>query len=145
MKITDLTNYNMIDNFELICKNYTPTEKINWVSVDNNDDKRKALFLAKLYNRNKKRENYFLSLFLLANERKDNFTLLVRGNLNNWYSQKTFGKNLTLEEYKDCLYLLQSEIEINEHRLLNSKVKSIDVKISIDLLSIYKRSKSTNL
>jgi hypothetical protein len=133
----------MIDNFELICKNYTPTEKIKWVSVD--DNKSKTLYMAKLYNRNKKKENYFLSLFMLADERKDLFTLMVRGNLNNWFTQKILGRNLTLEEFKNCLYLLQSEIDLNEHRLLNSKVENVDIKINIDLFSNYKISKSTNL
>jgi hypothetical protein len=123
----------MIDNFELICKNYTPTEKIKWVSVD--DNKSKTLYMAKLYNRNKKKENYFLSLFMLADERKDLFTLMVRGNLNNWFTQKILGRNLTFEEFKNCLYLLKSEIDLNEHRLLNSKVENIDIKINIDLFS----------
>ena len=129
----------MIDNFELICKNYTPTERIKWVSVDEEDNKSKTLFLAKLYNRNIKEENYPLSLFMLADEPKENFTLMVRGNLNNWFTQKILGRNLTSEELKDCLRLIFHEIDINENEFLKSKVKNADIKINITLSKSFRK------
>jgi hypothetical protein len=127
----------MIDNIEIICENYTPTERIEWTNSDLNDNKPKTLFLAKLYNRTRKKENYFMSLFLLADEEKDKFTLLVRGNLNNWYSQKIIGRDLTYQEYKDSIKLLLYEIEVSENKLMKAKVKNIDVRINIDLTSVF--------
>lgn len=122
----------MMDNFELICENYNPAEKINWVSIDN-DNKKKGMFLAVLYNRDKKDKKYFLTLFLLADEPKEKFTLKVRGNLNNWFTQKRLGRNLTLDDYKECFYLLFSEIDIKENVFLNARVKNADIKLNVAL------------
>lgn len=127
----------MIDNIEIICKNYTPTERIEWTNSILNDNKPKTLFLAKLYNRTRKKKNYFMSLFLRADEKKDQFTLLVRGNLNNWYSQKIMGRDLTYKEYTDGIKLLLSEIEVNENKLMTAKIKNIDVRINIDFPSVH--------
>lgn len=129
----------MLDNFELICYNYSPTEKINWMSVDDTD-KKKPLFVALLYNSNKKREDYFLTLLMLANEPKEKFTLLVRGNLNNWYSQKILGRTLTVGEYKDCINLLLGQLDIERNDLINAKMKNAEIRLSV-LLNPTGRSK----
>jgi len=138
MKITTLTDYKMKDNIEIICDNYAPTERINWIKSDLNDNRSKTLFLAKLYNRTREKKNYFMSLYLLGNEEKEKFTLLVRGNLNNWYSQKILGRDLSFDEYKDCMNLLLTEIEINENQLIKAKVKNLDIKMKVDLNSNFR-------
>ena len=120
----------MTDNIEIICKNYNPTQRINWVNPDLGDNRSKTMFLATLYNRTKKKKNYFMSLFLLADEENEKFTLLVRGNLNCWYSQKKLGRNLTFDEYIDCIELLFTEIEVNENQLMEANVKNIDFKMN---------------
>jgi hypothetical protein len=129
----------MLDNFELTCYNYSPTDRINWVAVDNTD-KKKTLFVALLYNSNKKSENYFLTLFMLADEQKEKFTLLVRGNLNNWYSQKILGRTLTIEEYKDCINLLLAQLDVERNDLINAKMKNAEIRLSV-LLNPTSRSK----
>ena len=141
MKITDLTKYNMNDYLELYCENYTATEKIQWKNATLGKSTYKYLYRAKLYNPNIKKKNYFMNLFMLADEKKGTFSLVIRGNLNNWYSQNPFGKKLTIEEYKDCMSLLLSEIEIEESQLMNAKVQSIEIRLRVLLHSNFRTRK----
>lgn len=131
----------MNDNIEIICDNYVPTDRIKWMNSDLNDDRNKTLFLAKLYNRTRKEENYFMSLYLSCNVEKEKFKLLVRGNINNWYSQKVLGRDLTFDEYKNCINFLLAEIGISKNQLRKGKIKNVDIQMKVDLKSIFRNEK----
>lgn len=77
---------------------------------------------------------------MLADEHKEKFTLLVRGNLNNWYSQKILGRTLTVEEYKDCINLLLGQLDVERNDLINAKMKNAEIRLSV-LLNTTSRSK----
>lgn len=92
---------------------YSPNESINWKEV-NSKYKRIYIYEAKLYNSFRNNKYYPLKLILIANKKTESFTLIVKGNLNKWYSPKGLKTDLTLENYQECIKILFEEIGINQ-------------------------------
>jgi hypothetical protein len=93
-----------------IFEDYSPNEKIDWKEVKEKCCG-KYFYKSKLYNNSRNAKNYALKLFLIADEKTEKFTLIIKGNIDKWYSQKPLNRNLTLEEYQNCIKLLLLEIE----------------------------------
>lgn len=132
----------MKDNIEIICRNYSPTQMINWKNTDLDSSSNKTLYLAKLYNPKNNRRAYFLSLYLLADERKEKFTLMLRGNLNYWFFQKISEKNLTTEQHKKGMDFIFTILDIKESKILDAKINNF--KIEVELKPNFREDYSIN-
>ncbi|KAF2336149.1 hypothetical protein [Flavobacterium daemonense] len=74
--------------------------------------KKKTLYKTKFYNSSNKNKIYYMRIYILFSKHNVYGTLYVEGNLSDWYYQTSLGRNLSCEEYENCMNFLLSEIEI---------------------------------
>ncbi|WP_294962589.1 hypothetical protein [uncultured Flavobacterium sp.] len=119
--MTNIKNYDI----KLCCQNYyVNEEEIKWklapISKTKYEfsggllyiTKKKTLYKTKFYNRNNKNKIYYLRIYVFFSKHNVYGNLYVEGNLSDWYYQVSLGRDLSSEEYENCMNFLLSEIKI---------------------------------
>jgi hypothetical protein len=112
-------------NIKLCYNNFLGDEKIEWKfapiskTIYKRFGKKKlqaitedTLYKAKFYNEEEESKIYYMRLYLFFSRRTGFKTLYIEGNISDWYYQKSLGRNLSFEEYEDCINSVLLQIRV---------------------------------
>lgn len=120
----------IIHDIILFNEDFNLSEKIKWEEDTLFNSQNIYFFRARLFNNNINRKKFSLGLKILYDVQKNYCLLFISGKLENWFFQEEKKEKLTGEEYKNCLILLHSELdlEFKERQLIEGKHLIMDSK-----------------